>query len=725
MTHVNYEVLSGGTGVHTKAWIKGVELEQEARDQILNLSKMPFVVPHIAVMPDAHAGKGSTVGTVIATRKAIIPAAVGVDIGCVDKDTEFLSPKGWVKIYEYNGEEVMGFDLASHESKFDNPINYIKAPCEWFYHLKSKYGIDQMLSPEHKVLYYRAGKKYSFIKSDTITAEELVKKHNTNVLGFGGKFLTTFDPIINTEVDISDINLRIMVMIIADGHYPNPNTNNCILGFKKERKISRAYDLLNEAGIEYCVNETEHHTTIRFDAPRKEKNYNWLWEASLEQIRIIVDEVFYWDGNHEENCFYTRDKSSADFIQYAFSAYGYRAVLRVDQRDSGIDYRVFVHSNIKVGLKTTTKNDINKVPSEDGFKYCFTMPTGFWIMRRNGVVCVTGNCGVIAAKTSLKAFQMPSDLSLLRALIESAIPHGRSDNGGVNDRGAWHDIPFDLFYNVIDPNIHSQLIKGVGVIVAKHDKLTKPFGRMYNQLGTLGGGNHFIEICLDENDNVWVMIHSGSRGIGNAIGSYFIEKAKEEMARWFVSLPDTDLSYLPEGSKYFDDYVYAVNWAQVYALLNRQVMMHNALKALKMFIGDFTTTSAAINCHHNYISWERHYGDNLMITRKGAVSAKEGQLGIILGSMGARSYIVKGKGNRESFHSCSHGAGRKMSRTKARNTFTVEEHIEATKGIECRKDIDVIDETPMAYKDIDAVMAAQTDLVDIEAVLKQIVCVKG
>lgn len=421
MKEINYEVLKGASGVHAKAWVKGVQLEQEARNQILNLAQMPFVTPHIAVMPDAHAGKGSTVGTVIATRHAIIPAAVGVDL----------------------------------------------------------------------------------------------------------------------------------------------------------------------------------------------------------------------------------------------------------------------------------------------------------------------SCGVIAIKTSLMASELPDDLSMLRAAIEASIPHGRSDNGGVNDRGSWGNVPYELFEECLDEDALVKMLKDANILYGKHYLLRRSFERAMNQLGTLGTGNHFCEVCIDDQQYVWIMIHSGSRGIGNAIGSYFIDKAKEEMAKWFIHLPDKDLSYLPEGSQHFNDYFDAIKWAGTYATLNRSVMMHQALNALRRFMHNrnytktISTLQEAINAHHNYVAWEKHYGDNLMITRKGAVSAKEGELGIILGSMGARSYIVRGKGNRESFCSCSHGAGRVMSRTEARRTFSIEDHINSTLGVECRKDIDVIDETPKAYKNIDAVMAAQTDLVDIVATLKQIVCVKG
>jgi tRNA-splicing ligase RtcB len=259
-------------------------------------------------------------------------------------------------------------------------------------------------------------------------------------------------------------------------------------------------------------------------------------------------------------------------------------------------------------------------------------------------------------------------------------------------------------------------------ILAKHPKLDR--GNHSNHLGTLGTGNHFIEVCLDEADQVWFMLHSGSRGVGNRMGSYFIELAKNDMKRFFINLPDADLAYFPEHTEHFDDYIEAVGWAQEYAQLESRFDDGELGRCRAQFgiLPEFTAELEAINCHHNYVTREKHFGQNVLITRKGAVRAGEGDMGIIPGSMGARSYIVRGKGNRESFSSCSHGAGRAMSRNEAKRRFTVEDHMRMTEGIECRKDADVIDETPAAYKSIDAVMEAQKDLVEIVHTLHQVVC---
>jgi tRNA-splicing ligase RtcB (3'-phosphate/5'-hydroxy nucleic acid ligase) len=329
-------------------------------------------------------------------------------------------------------------------------------------------------------------------------------------------------------------------------------------------------------------------------------------------------------------------------------------------------------------------------------------------------------CGMCAVRTSLTASDLPESLKALRTAIENAVPHGRTDHGGRGDRGAWHDVPVRAS-NLWGEHLHARY----RTICEKHRHLDR--GNGLNHLGTLGTGNHFIEVCLDQDQRVWVMLHSGSRGVGNRIGSYFIEKAKQDMRKAGIDLPDQDLAYLEEGTEHFNDYVEAVEWAQDFARLNRQVMMERTLAAMAATVGipPFVAEVEAVNCHHNYISRERHFGADCIVTRKGAVRAGLGEFGIIPGSMGAKSFIVRRKGNPESFCSCSHGAGRTMSRTKAKKLFTIDDHVKATAHVECRKDKDVIDETPMAYKDIDAVMAAQSDLVDIVHTLRQVVCVKG
>ena len=340
-------------------------------------------------------------------------------------------------------------------------------------------------------------------------------------------------------------------------------------------------------------------------------------------------------------------------------------------------------------------------------------------------------CGMLAVKTCLKLSDLVGeDYDLrphIRSEIERVVPHGRTNNGEKGDRGAWHDLPLFIeeMWERELANVYEDIIKKHPKAKAHNDK---------NHLGTLGTGNHFIELCTDRKNDIWIMLHSGSRGVGNKLASYFIGLAKEECERWFVNLPDKNLAYFPQGTQLFQDYMQAVNWAQKFAMINRELMLMAIDKSLaKIFptgeeveIAPTVIKGVVINCHHNYVAWENHYGKNVMVVRKGAIRAQEEDYGIIPGSMGAKSYIVHGLGNHESFNSSSHGAGRAMSRTAARKVEGgLEKLLAGTEGVECAKDATVLDEAPYAYKDIDNVMNSQKELVEPVEVLKQIICVKG
>jgi tRNA-splicing ligase RtcB len=331
-------------------------------------------------------------------------------------------------------------------------------------------------------------------------------------------------------------------------------------------------------------------------------------------------------------------------------------------------------------------------------------------------------CGMEAVRTDLSASHLPDSLAAIRSAIERSVPHGRTNDGKAGDRGAWRDVPGAVAERShalgSDPRYRR--------LVERHPRVDRN-AAPEKHLGTLGTGNHFIELCLDEADRVWVMLHSGSRGIGNRIGTYFIERAKQELERTGTKLPDKDLAWLDEKSELFEDYVSAVSWAQDYAAANRATMLRAVTGAIAAALGrdSLGTGEEAISCHHNYVARERHFGEDVLVTRKGAVDASAGKLGIIPGSMGQRSYIVRGKGHPESFRSCSHGAGRAMSRGAARRRFTLADLERQTEGVECRKDEGVLDEIPGAYKDLDLVMAAQADLVDVVHTLRAVLTVKG
>jgi len=349
---------------------------------------------------------------------------------------------------------------------------------------------------------------------------------------------------------------------------------------------------------------------------------------------------------------------------------------------------------------------------------------GSVIATKNAVipsaVGVDIGCGMIAIRTNLFANQLPDSLASIRLAIEEAIPVGF---------GKWRD---DAIPELAVTDWQQLLMSEYQVILERHPTLgmnKKTNKRMINDinhLGTLGGGNHFIEICLDENQQVWLMLHSGSRGVGNCIGTYFIELAKNDMGSLLGNLPDQELAYLSAGTKHFDDYFFAVNWAQKYAKINRDIMMQTLISTLSKCLNVAIDSDLfVVNCHHNYVAFETHFGEEVYVTRKGAVSARKDELGIIPGSMGAKSFIVRGLGNEESFCSCSHGAGRIMSRGEAKKLINLTEHEKATRNVECRKDADVLDESPRAYKNIDDVMKSQQDLVEVLFTLKQVLCVKG
>jgi tRNA-splicing ligase RtcB len=709
-----------GAVVPVKLWTKVSDVEESAQKQLLNIAALPWCFSHIAVMPDVHFGKGATVGSVIAMKAALAPSAVGVDIGCVDCETEYLSPTGWRRMDEYDGGPIMEYMPDTGAAEFRVPSRYIKLPCDRFLRIKTKYGVDQKLSGEHRVLYVRYDRSYKFNIVQTVLASDLEEWHNATVAGFRGRFVTTFTPTLTTRVDMSDEDLRVAIMVAADSHMGNENTGRCALHFKKERKILRARQLLDDADLEYVEtkNEVDGTTNFKFYAPTvpggfgNAKTLSAFWGCSLDQLRVIVSEIFNWDGNAEDKAFFTRDKASADFMSYAFAATGSRSVMRGDEhyRDGEIDYRVFAQDNVKVGINGAPKTPITHEPSTDGYKYCFTTASGYWIMRRGGVIAATGNCGMQAARTNLTSHALPESLRELRLQIEAAIPVGFNMHAESYADG------------LRDPDLDAD----TGTLMTRFRHVRAPvadlFGRAVQQIGTLGSGNHFLELCLDTEDRVWVMLHSGSRGVGNKLAEYHIGIARTLAHNY--ALPDKDLAVFLAGTLEMAQYRHDLFWAQDYAAHNRAVMFALFQQVLRSTFARIQF-EPPIQCHHNYVADEIHFGEQVLVTRKGAIRAGLGEMGIIPGSMGAKSFIVRGLGNPESFLSASHGAGRKMSRGAARRTFTTTDLEILTRGVECRKDDGVLDEIPSSYKDIDQVMANQRDLVEVVHELHGILCVKG
>ena len=724
MSKSNYNVVKSDN-VPIKMWTKDVPVESAAIDQLRNIASLPFVFKHVAAMPDVHLGKGATVGSVIATKGAVIPAAVGVDIGCTDGETEYLTKTGWKKISEYCfSDEIAVYDKDSDSVYFEEPNAYIVNECEELYHLKNAV-VDQKLSGDHRVILFSSRDRTI---SKTLLLDEWVDKNKTLKKGVSYQFKTTIPYGGGEGVDMTDDEIRLLVAISADGHIRK--SGKVEFRLRKKRKIKRLMELLNNNNISSNIFnlKKEGSFACSFLFEKAEKSLDVFWNATKKQLGVLLDELQYWDGHYNKKkdsmYYYSINKNDVDLVQFAFAVHGVSSNFlgHTQKSHHHVYYRLYTTKNDFVCFPTDEK--IEKVRTNDGKSYCFNTSTGYWVMRRNGKISITGNCGMNAVRTSLKASQLPDNLHSLRNKIELMVPVGFDYHNTNRLHHREHSNTKKMLNNTF-----RALSSRFDAIVEKHPVIMKMGknspDRVLLQLGTLGGGNHFIELCIDENDDVWIMLHSGSRNIGNNIGRYFIELAKKEMERFFVHLPDKDLAYFPVGTKHYDDYIEAVHWAQDYALANRKVMMELVIHALRKVLPEFTLTKEAINCHHNYVALENHYNENVLITRKGAVRAREDDLGIIPGSMGAKSYIVRGKGNHESFCSCSHGAGRKMSRSAAKKTFTLEDHELATQGVECRKDASVIDETPGAYKDIDAVMNAQKDLVDVVHTLKQVLCVKG
>jgi tRNA-splicing ligase RtcB (3'-phosphate/5'-hydroxy nucleic acid ligase) len=691
-------------------------IEQEALAQAHRTASMQFIFPHLALMPDAHWGMGATVGSVIPTEGAIIPAAVGVDIGCVDGDSEYLSPVGWRKISQYDGGPVMQYEPVIDGTgigHFVQPEAYIVKPCEKFFRFRTKYGIDQMLTADHRVLCWRLKGRDRREALVTMTADAFAAEHESLKQGFKARFATTFVPDLDTEIALTAEQIRVQVMVNADGHLDHGG--KVAIRLKKERKITRARDLLTRAEILWTerTSATDNVTTFRFTPPLYTRSYAPFWEAHHGQLMHLTDECLYWDGSEAEQCFYTRDRESADFIQYAFTACGRRAVLRADTHPDGkLDYRVFRHDKTMVSMAGVPKTPITVVPAENGKAYCFTVPSGFWVMRRGGNIVMTGNCGMMAVRTQWTEAEVrdrAGSLAPLREAIERAIP---SSAGKYNSRLARSSARARV--------TELEDMKGIS-------SAAEISPQWHLQLGSLGGGNHFIEISADERGSIWAFLHSGSRGVGNKLAMKHIRIAQMLARKWKIPLPDKDLAYLIEEDHTFWSYIEDLRWAQHFALLNRAEMMDRTLECLEEFMGTQARRGEMIACHHNYTEQEDHYGQKVWLSRKGAIDAHFGVPGLIPGSMGALSYVVTGKGSREALHSAPHGAGRLLSRSAARRTFTVSQLEESMQGIEWNRDsgIDFLDESPGAYKPIERVMADAADLVEIQHELRQILNVKG
>lgn len=705
----NFPVDVAGVGVPTKMWVNEWELDGATMQQIRNLSHLPGVVG-VRIMPDAHLGKGACIGSVIAGH-SVSPNAVGVDIGCLDAETEFLSPSGWVRMDEWSNHEVLAYDFDTDTARFEAPSRYVVKNCAEFYHFKNSKGMNQMLSVDHRVPVWKGfrGRGYNF---EVLTPVELAGRSLEN--GFystKASFLCG-----ETGVDLSDELIRVEVMVQADGRVRTRGDQHYVeLHFRRAHKIERARKLLVAAELSFEESTwSDGSTCIRFNLPLVlgTKSFAGLWRANLEQLKVVADEVLRWDG-HEGYCsFYSStDKASADFIQYAFAATGIRAsisMIALQKSHHDPVFYVVPTKNPMVGFC-----DPVKVESPDGRMYCFTVSTGFFIARRGGHLFITGNCGVRAVQTSLTLNDLPDDLLALRLAVEAVMPVGFN----MHDEAL---NPARMQLPVVNGRSYDQFWADFANLNAP---VSDRFDRAARQLGTMGGGNHFWELCSDEDGSIWLTEHSGSRNIGKEIAEAHVAVAKTLAHN--VDLPDAALAVLMEGSPELDRYLFDLRWAQEYALRNRDLMMALSKTVMERFFPGITYRNE-VNAHHNYVDTiTTEDGLSLLVTRKGAIDASAGKLSLIPGSMGTGSFVVRGLGNEDSYFSASHGAGRKMSRGEAKRRFTVEDLAVQTRGVECRKDSGVVDEIPGAYKNIESVIEAQVALVEPVARLTTLLCIKG
>jgi len=689
-------------------------------NQITELLNQDFVKnSKVRVMSDCHAGAGCVIGFTADMGDKVIPNLVGVDIGCTDKDTEFLSDRGWIKISEYNGESVAVYDLDKDSTFFEYP-DYVVLPETKFYHLKTKYGIDQMLSKEHTVLLEkgkhhrkgRIGERY------TITAEELYKYHQSRVLGMRDCFISEIPNLEReTFIEMHDSEIRVQVMVMADGHLENKKV--CVCKFKKERKIERCRQLLLNADISFTSGKnTDGSTSFRFNPPVMEKRIGFFQNASLLQLEVIADEVRYWDYDTTQDSYCSTHKEDVDFVQYTFACLGYRTSINYDDRIGKESYRCIVSDGKpRVQLAGFPKTNIEIVKSKDGKKYCFTTSTGFWIMRRNGCITITGNCGMFVVKLGRDFFS----LSDLDEVIHNYVPAGF--------------------------NIHNDaLVEFEGLRRLKCLPYLRDGGKFDRSIGTLGGGNHFIEIDVDEDGNKYLVIHSGSRNLGKQVAEYYQDlavehctvrgdlsvqkevligeyKAQGRMKEIPVALRELEKNYVSafpyypkelcflEGEQR-EDYLHDMFICQTYAEENRYMI---ASIITQRVFGAHVDEYNSFSSIHNYVS---EY-DNII--RKGAVSAYKGEELIIPINMRDGSILAFGKGNPDWNFSAPHGAGRLMGRAEAKRKLSLSTFEEQMEGIyTTTANSSTLDEAPLAYKPMKEILDNIGETVEVTKIIKPI-----
>ena len=603
----------------------------------------------------------------------------------------------------------MQYDPITGSGEFVEPTAYITRPCERFLHFRTKFGVDQMVDATHRMLVWRmrGGRRIE----DTpcvVRAADLADEHNRLKLGARVYFETAVRPVLSTALDLTDAEIRVQVMFLADGCLETQRTG--IVQVKKQRKAARALALLEDAGINHSFGQNGGCRWFRFAPPLPTKGYSAMWSASAGQLCVISEECIHWDGNAEQQCFYTRNRDAADFIQYAFMCSGFRAVLLQDRRGDGeIDYRVFRHARTRTGLAGTPKTPVNTVASADGLAYCFTVPSGFWVSRRNGKTAMTGNCGIMAVETDADAETVRASLPMILGDIARRVAFGV---GRVNQTPIDHPL-FD------DP-----LWQDDAGVASLRDRAAA-------QLGTVGSGNHFVDVLVDEAGHVWIAAHFGSRGFGHGVASGFLNLAAGR--RFAERAPgdnmDADPTLIPAWSALGQAYIRAMNLAGKYAYAGREYVVRQVLDILGADAGE------VVHNHHNFAWFENiGHGESAWVVRKGATPAWPSQRGFVGGSMGDMAAVVEGLATDEAIaalHSTVHGAGRIMSRTAAKGRYkrgVMKQAGAVTRQMmseRCREFGVLVrggdvDESPHVYRPLAGVLAAHADSIRVVHTLRPI-----
>lgn len=694
-------------GHNALLWLPEESVEPDALEMIKEIASMPFIFKHLAIMPDCHLGKGATIGTCLPTKGAIIPAAVGVDIGCFVAETkvplldgtqktlkELTDQGGYFWVYSVNQETQRIVPGKARALKTRSNAELVKVTISGGDEIECTPDHEFMLSDgswkEAKDLQFndslmplyrnwstRDGyEKCSNGKGNSVLTHKLVFDHFNSETGEGN--VVHHDS--HNHFDNRPENLVEMTASEHSIHHRKTgNTfNNDDPEFQKarmagiDRRKSNPEERKKMADIgtanikRYMEENPDHFASVAAENGKRES----------ERLSVFNTKPYECEcGTVSKNPASHRWHKERDHTE----VYNHKviSVENIDRREDVYCLQVEEHHN-------------------------FALAAGIFVH----------NCGMMACQTTLKKADLPEDLSVLRKQIERDIPLG------IGKQGVNREISSSA------SNRANILADQTGRDYQERKAFDSRYGKWYNSLGSLGGGNHFIEIVIDEEDSVWAFLHSGSRGVGNKIAQNHIKIAKNLMKKWHIYPPNSDLAYLPIGTEEFDNYVFEMEWAQRFALANRDEMMDRVIAAMRRHLHEFVVKDT-IRCHHNFTQWENHFGENILVSRKGAISARDGEMGLIPGSMGTRSYVVRGRGNPSSFYTAPHGAGRRMSRGEARRTFTMEDFDRELAGVEVNRTESVLDELPSAYKDVDVVIEQSKDLVDVVHTFRQVVNVKG